>query len=295
MRVFRDKGLNISFNGLTIGLDSQSSSSDFSFLSHAHTDHLIKRPVKPVIASELTGLIAEQRLGYSYDLINSLPNVSLIDSGHIVGSKSLLINDGVESFLYTGDFTVHDRFFLKGLRPVRVDNLFIETTYGSPDYDLPLPSYMLAHARDVIEDDLANGYRVVLWGYALGKAQILTKLVEGLGPVVADESVRSINAVCRASGVDVGVPAVFNRDFSGVFITPKRSDLSRFTDARVYSFTGWGFRGVSDCFPLSDHAGFSDLLRFVRACRPKRVFTHHGFASEFASLLRVEGFDAVSV
>ena len=31
--------------------------------------------------------------------------------------------------------------------------------------------------------------------------------------------------------------------------------------------------GLDAQFPLSDHADFDDLLRFVDACRPKRVYT----------------------
>ncbi|HEX2860797.1 MAG TPA: ATP-dependent DNA ligase, partial [Lacunisphaera sp.] len=45
-------------------------------------------------------------------------------------------------------------------------------------------------------------------------------------------------------------------------------------------------------FPLSDHADFPDLLAFVDRVQPKRVFTVHGFAQEFARTLRERGIEA---
>jgi DNA ligase-1 len=45
-------------------------------------------------------------------------------------------------------------------------------------------------------------------------------------------------------------------------------------------------------FPLSDHAGYDDLLRHVENVAPKRVLTLHGFASEFAADLRARGIEA---
>ncbi|MSU37274.1 MAG: hypothetical protein EXS36_19700 [Pedosphaera sp.] len=45
-------------------------------------------------------------------------------------------------------------------------------------------------------------------------------------------------------------------------------------------------------FPLSDHADFADLLEFVRLVNPRRVYTLHGFAADFAETLRELGYDA---
>jgi hypothetical protein len=43
---------------------------------------------------------------------------------------------------------------------------------------------------------------------------------------------------------------------------------------------------------LSDHADFYEHIDFVRAVNPKKVFTTHGFATEFAATLRSLGFEA---
>ena len=49
---------------------------------------------------------------------------------------------------------------------------------------------------------------------------------------------------------------------------------------------------VDAAFPLSDHAGYDDLLRCVELVNPSRVFTTHGFAREFARDLRARGVEA---
>ncbi len=68
---------------------------------------------------------------------------------------------------------------------------------------------------------------------------------------------------------------------------------------RTAILTGWAvdpncrYRYRCDAaFPLSDHADFPDLLEFARRVNPKRVFTLHGFAADFAQTLRDEGYAA---
>jgi Cft2 family RNA processing exonuclease len=65
--------------------------------------------------------------------------------------------------------------------------------------------------------------------------------------------------------------------------------------------TGWAidsscrFRSGTDAaFPLSDHADYGELLEIVQLVQPRKVFTVHGFAREFAADLRKLGVDAVA-
>src|SRR5205807_7376057 len=49
---------------------------------------------------------------------------------------------------------------------------------------------------------------------------------------------------------------------------------------------------VDAAFPLSDHADYTDLIRYVELVKPERVLTLHGFAAEFARDLRERGIEA---
>ena len=71
---------------------------------------------------------------------------------------------------------------------------------------------------------------------------------------------------------------------------------------RTAVITGWAmdpgaiYRYQCDAaFPLSDHADFPDLLRFVEAVQPQRVLTLHGFAQDFARTLRERGIEAWAI
>jgi len=66
--------------------------------------------------------------------------------------------------------------------------------------------------------------------------------------------------------------------------------------------TGWAMTPgavhryqVDAAFPLSDHAGYDDLRKYVEMVNPKRVLTLHGSASEFARDLRESGIEAWSL
>ena len=78
--------------------------------------------------------------------------------------------------------------------------------------------------------------------------------------------------------------------------------LARVPAPRTAVITGWAvdsstkYRARCDAaFPLSDHAGFDDLLTFVERVQPKRILTLHGFAREFAATLRERGWDALAI
>jgi hypothetical protein len=88
-----------------------------------------------------------------------------------------------------------------------------------------------------------------------------------------------------------------------VLICPQQSRKTAWFDKipskRTAVISGWAIdsgatyrSGTDVAFPLSDHAGFDDLLLFTELVRPKKVFTVHGFAREFAQTLRARGIEA---
>jgi hypothetical protein len=100
------------------------------------------------------------------------------------------------------------------------------------------------------------------------------------------------------------------REFAGrevaghIVICPAHSAglLSRIPAVRTAVITGWAldpstiYRSrCTAAFPLSDHADYPSLLKFVELVQPKRVLTLHGFAREFAATLRQRGVDALAL
>jgi DNA ligase-1 len=75
--------------------------------------------------------------------------------------------------------------------------------------------------------------------------------------------------------------------------------LERIPRKRVAMITGWAVDAnavyryqVDAAFPLSDHADYQDLIRYVELVQPRRVLTLHGFAAAFARDLRARGVEA---
>ena len=94
-------GITYKTNDSSVYLDPKKVHSDgINFVSHAHIDHLPTGGSGTIISSKETREIAKIR-GFSFDSQESLDNFSLIDTGHILGSKGLLFDD----VFYTGDIT----------------------------------------------------------------------------------------------------------------------------------------------------------------------------------------------
>src|SRR5260370_21521133 len=75
--------------------------------------------------------------------------------------------------------------------------------------------------------------------------------------------------------------------------------IGKIARKRVAMISGWAVDPnaiyryqVDAAFPLSDHADYNDLVSYVDLVQPKRVFTLHGFAGEFARDLRERGVEA---
>ena len=145
----------------------------------------------------------------------------------------------------------------------------------------------------------------MLLGYSLGKSQeLLASLATAGLPVMLHESVAKLTKVYEQLGRTFPAYEVFDgtaRD--RVLLCPPGAaavGLLRATGrARTAVLTGWAvepgcrFRYQADAaFPLSDHADFPDLIELVRQVAPRRIYTLHGFAADFAATLRELGFDA---
>ena len=106
-------GITCKIDNLTVNLDPKRlEDSAINFVSHAHMDHLPKPGSGQVITSHETSMIANLR-GVNLPHPNHIiENFSMLDSGHILGSKGLFFED----IFYTGDISLRDRGFLHGAK-----------------------------------------------------------------------------------------------------------------------------------------------------------------------------------
>jgi DNA ligase-1 len=285
----------------------------FAFVSHAHSDHIA--PHDEVIISERTSRLMQARLpGKRREYV--LPfgestnvrglNVTLLPAGHIFGSAQFLLETDGSSLLYTGDFKLRHGRSAEAAEWRPAETLIMETTYGLPRYRLPptelVVQQIVAFCREAIEE----GATPVLLGYSLGKAQeILCSLAEAELRPMLHGSVYQMTRIYEQFGQSFCEYERYRPDAvdGKVLICPPSANRSRMIERikhkRVAMISGWAVEPnaiyryqVDAAFPLSDHADYNDLLRYVELVQPKRVLTLHGFAEEFARDLRDRGIEA---
>jgi putative mRNA 3-end processing factor len=290
--------------------------SDFVFVSHAHTDHLHRTNNEDIrsvtLTSKETFLIATER-GYSLgDIAEEHPGFELLHSGHILGSKGLLIDN---ELYYTGDLSTRSRSFMRPAILPHADTLIIESTFGRPEYVFPEISSLVQLVNKIISECYDRGIPVVLMGYQLGKAQLLTQLFEHWEPMYIYDSVHRINSLYRALGVKLKESSTFldaerkgkiRKGLPWLLIAPLMNHKNKFIrslkdryNAITIGFSGWAVNkrykfmmGLDYALPMSDHCDFRELLIVVEKVQPKKVYTFHGFAAEFATTLNAMGFEA---
>lgn len=310
------RGLHVPEAGLW--LDARRSR-DRAFVSHAHADHYAKH--EWTICSPATAHLLRRRFRAEQDRMTVVPWGKVIESsgfqmrmlpaGHITGSAMLHLtrsSDGA-TLLYTGDTKGHGGRTCEPAEWAQADTLILETTFGLPRYVFPSIQEVEARVITFVKEALAEGSTPVLLGYSLGKAQEALALLAAHGiPACAHPAIRAMTTACRQLGVSLVQPAAV--DAAGVpsghvLVAPPpcvRSPwLRTMPNLRTAMLSGWGIQpgsaaryGVDVVIPWSDHADHPGLWDCIRRVQPKRVFTVHGYAREFAAELRRHGIEAWS-
>jgi DNA ligase-1 len=285
----------------------------FAFVSHAHSDHIALHD--EIIVSERTARLMQARLpGKRTEHV--LPfrerrtvhdvDLMLLAAGHILGSAQSFLFTQEETLLYTGDFKLRPGKSAEPAEWRQADTLIMETTFGLPRYRFPpteqVIDQLIAFCRETIEE----GKVPVLLGYSLGKAQEILCSLDGAGLTpMLHGSVYQMTRIYEQLDQSFCKYVRYNANDVGgkVLICPPSANrspmLEKIPRKRVAMISGWAVDPnavyryqVDAAFPLSDHADYNDLVRYVGLVQPKRVFTLHGFAADFARDLRDRGVEA---
>lgn len=309
-------------SGLGLWLDPHRAR-DFAFVSHAHADHFA--PHGRILCSTPTRRLIEARYGAAAHRAEILDlefgetrevegyRIEMLPAGHIPGSAMLFLErlDDGATLLHTGDFKTRAAAGAEGHQVRHADTLIMETTFGLPKFRFPPGEEVLAAMVKFAVEAIEDGEIPVFMAYALGKAQEILIALHERAPGLrfqVHESVVKMNEAVASLGYPLPECERFNpkeRSPEGhVVIVPPNAGRSLAIrrlrkSVRLAMVSGWGmepgakFRYQCDeVFPLSDHAGYDDLVSFVAAVAPSRVLTIHGYAGEFAADLRRRGFEA---
>ncbi|MBV9667577.1 MAG: hypothetical protein JO327_05535 [Nitrososphaeraceae archaeon] len=267
-----------------------------------------------ILVSKATSLIAQAR-GYRLnDVTEICDGFQLIDTGHILGSKGLLIGD---ELYYTGDISIRERSFMKPADIPSAHTLIIESTFGRPEYVFPNLVEIIHKTNEIISEMYNLGVPIILMGYPVGKAQLLAALFGHWDPIFIHDSIDKMNSIYIELGINLKDMATHSiaekkgllaKNKPWLMIAPlsARSNFVKLMKQRygavTIGFSGWAidrrYKSMMDLdytMPMSDHCDFPELVKVVRACNPKKIYTFHGFSVEFAASLRKMGYDAESL
>ena len=158
----------------------------------------------------------------------------------------------------------------------------METTYGLPRYVFPPTDQVIAQLVKFCAEAIEEDTTPVLFGYSLGKAQEILAALFGSGfRVLLHPTVFRMTKLYEAMQDRLPPYSLYrSEDLPGsVLICPPSANRTRLVHSiksrRTAMLTGWAlnpganYRFQCDAaFPLSDHADYSDLLKYVELSGP---------------------------
>ncbi|XP_070783676.1 DNA cross-link repair 1A protein [Enoplosus armatus] len=285
------------------------------FLTHFHSDHyggLTRNSTLPIYCNRITGNLVKSKLKVAEQYVHILPmntqvtvegvTVILLEANHCPGAAMLLfyLPDG-QTVLHTGDFRADPSMeTYPELLSCRVQTLYLDTTYCSPEYTFPRQQEAINFAANTAFELVTLNPRtlVVCGSYSVGKEKVFLALAEVLGSKVC-LSRDKYNTMCCLESEQVTQRITTDWKAAQVHVLPmmqlsfkKLQDyLARFSGRydRLVAFkpTGWTFsqqvESVEDIqpqisgnisiygIPYSEHSSFLELKRFVQWLQPLKI------------------------
>jgi len=299
LRIKWESGVLIEYKDAKVIFDLQSKSINHgvtSFVTHAHIDHSRAFKLRHIskFSSEetkslvtLEGIKADKWWPLTLNKGIKLGDIEVIPhfAGHILGSCEFEVSTPDGTVLFTGDINTRETRTVKPAEPIKCDVLIIEATFGSPEFVFPPDEILAEEMVSWANKALDEGKTPIFQADAIGNAQEVIRIFNENAsiPVISHSKISKVNEVyehygCKVNYIDINSEEaselILNRN--AVIVAPKRLDLFpsfEYTSAMV---TGWAIKFKRRSFPLSDHADFSNLIRFIGECNPKIVLTYHG-------------------
>lgn len=234
--------------------------------------------------------------------------IELIPSGYMLGSSQIVVEHGGKRIIYTGDIKLRYSATAKYIEIRRCDILVLKCRYG-------ISKYLFASDRDVmdsiyefVKESLYFGYVPVIIIDPYGKTQdLILYLLEKKLPVSVHRSILNVLKVYEHYDYSFENCTGINlKKLNGrVLLVPPHirgsNMLDKISKKRVAAVMGWSvdieneIKEVFDAdfvFPLSNHAGYDELIQYVQIVNPQKIYLLGTYNVEFSRSLRNMGYDA---
>jgi len=281
------------------------------FISHAHSDHTLgfHSNVMKYSTRETRRIYEKLRekpvrnwrpVEYGRKIRIGDTEVLPLNAGHMLGSAQFKITTGDHTYVYSGDLNCVNTLTTEAADVPECDTLIVEGTYGDPSFVFPRRERTYARIVSWALHEVKDGRVPTFHVYSSGKAQEIVRLfnVYTKLPVVCSAVVCRANEAHSESGIALSFVAAeaaegrrLLRKGNCVYVTTTGSNSLVPSGASEAMATGWAVRfgsGSYASFPLSSHAGFDQLMKYVKETRARRVFIFTGYSDLMSRYLREE-------
>lgn len=283
---------------LGIAMDGTHPGAEYTFVTHAHADHMHRNRSVHTYASsptielmKLRGFRGESTtMAFGETVTTDRFSITLYPAGHILGSAMIYIESEYGSLLYTGDFRTPPSPATEGFEaPQQADYLITEATFGLPIYRWKSNEELADEIRTFASESLTDGYTPVYLGYNLGKAQEIMHLLAPLNhPIMIHGAGFRLCSVYDNFGYDLGPYQTYDRENceSKILVCPSSALSNGFASnvkkKRIAYCSGWASLEarrtqltVDKLIAISDHLDFYELINFCERLSPKKVYITH--------------------
>ena len=290
-----------------------------AIITHGHADHA-RAGHGAVLATPDTIAIMQTRYGadcarqfepldFGVKLHIGEVTITLFPAGHILGSAQVLVEQGGQRVVVTGDYKRLADRTAQPYEPVACDLLVTEATFGLPVFQHPRPETEIARLLKSVADQPERSHLVGC--YALGKAQRVIALLRDAGwdaPIYLHGAMLRLCALYEELGVPLGDlrPAldVPKAELAGQIVIAPPSAIRdrwsrRFPDPLTCQASGWmsvkqRARQALVELPLviSDHCDWGELRETIAESGAENVWVTHGREDALVYWCRTQGLTA---
>lgn len=290
---------------------------DYAIISHAHADHarwgnkhyLCHNDSKAILKHRIGKDISIESLAYNQPKIINGVNVSFFPAGHIIGSAQIRLEYKGYIVVFSGDYKTQPDFITSPYEPVKCNEFITESTFGLPIYKWKSEVELQTALQNWIYQNQQNNRTSVFFGYSLGKAQRIMKLIENTDKIFVHSAIHNLNNAISESGIPLPKSTLITTDFNKndvqnkiVILPPALLGsrmLKKIPNAATAICSGWmhirgnrRWKGVDAGFAVSDHADWEGLLTAVKATEAEKVYVTHGSQAVFSKYLNEIGIEA---
>ena len=271
-----------------------------ALVTHGHGDHargghgaVLATPETLAIMGVRYGDQNGQPVAYGESVRVGDVDVSFVPAGHVLGSAQIVLEQGGERIVVSGDYKRREDPTCLPFEPVPCDIFVTEATFGLPVFRHPDTRGEIDRLLGRLHE---NPERCVLVGaYALGKAQRLMTELRRRGYEEAIYIHGALQRLCdlyRELGVDLGdirpATGASKEELKGRIVVAPPGALNdrwsrRLPDPITAMASGWmrirqraRQRNVELPLIVSDHADWDELTRTIQELKPREVWITHG-------------------